>query len=154
MEKSELHFMSQNESSPRGFEGRWENDRSWNNYPLELLTGRMLDVFSLQLPGGGWEDGWPGTSGWSQPSFLGQQEEPWVPASQPRHLHPRPEERRRRKTTDLFQECPFYLKIWAKPGSSCHGAAEVNPTSIHEDLGLMPGLAQWAKDLALPWAVM
>ena len=25
-----------------------------------------------------------------------------------------------------------------------------NPTSIHEDVGLIPGLTQWAKDLALP----
>ena len=34
--------------------------------------------------------------------------------------------------------------------SSRHGLAEVNLTSIYEDAGLIPSLAQWIKDLAFP----
>ena len=33
-------------------------------------------------------------------------------------------------------------------GSSYCGSAVTNPTSIHEDVGSIPGLAQWVKDLA------
>ena len=30
------------------------------------------------------------------------------------------------------------------------GSAVMNPTSVHEDVGLILGLSQWVKDLALP----
>ena len=36
------------------------------------------------------------------------------------------------------------------PRSSVVAEQVKNPTSIHEDWGLNPGLAQWVKDPALP----
>ena len=32
----------------------------------------------------------------------------------------------------------------------CCGTVEMNPTSVHEGAGLIPGLAQWVRNLALP----
>ena len=46
----------------------------------------------------------------------------------------------KRKKKKHFIGVPFVAQ-WVK-----------NWTSIHEDAGSMPGLAQWVKDLALPWA--
>ena len=35
---------------------------------------------------------------------------------------------------------------------SCCGSVVMNPTCIHEDAGLVPGLTEWVKDTALQWA--
>ena len=42
-----------------------------------------------------------------------------------------------------------FILNWTFESSHC-GLVVTNPTSIHEDAGLAPGLAQWVKDLVLP----
>ena len=48
-------------------------------------------------------------------------------------------------------ENPFQHELFR---SSLCGSVEMNPTRNHEDVGSIPGLAQWVKDPGLLWAVV
>ena len=48
----------------------------------------------------------------------------------------------------------FEMILKRKNRSSHCVSAVMNPTSIHEDTGSIPGLAQWVKDLVLLGAVV
>ena len=43
----------------------------------------------------------------------------------------------------------YFTTIKKKIGSSYHGSVEMNLTSVLEDTGSVPGLAQWVKDPGL-----
>ena len=49
----------------------------------------------------------------------------------------------------LEYETPETFRAKSCNRSSHFGSVETNMTSIHEDSGLIPGLAQWVKGLAL-----
>ena len=54
----------------------------------------------------------------------------------------------------VLQVCDKYLKKKYQGGVPVVTQRVENPTSIHEDVGLIPSLIQWAKDLVLPQAVV
>ena len=51
-----------------------------------------------------------------------------------------PKKNKKRKLSQKIPKCR----------SSCHGSGVTNLTSVHEDAGLIPGLAQWIKGLIWP----
>ena len=54
-----------------------------------------------------------------------------------------------RSSENKIKHVHILLSKEAHNGSSCHGSAEMNLTTICEDTDSIPGLAQWVKDPVL-----
>ena len=63
-------------------------------------------------------------------------------------------ERRLKKNNALIHFISYFSTTKSEPltylWSSRCGTVEMNPTSNHEVVGLIPGLAEWVKDPVLP----
>ena len=46
----------------------------------------------------------------------------------------------------IQEEDIIHINIYTPRDSHC-GAVETNPTSIHDDVGSVPGLTQWVRDV-------
>ena len=55
------------------------------------------------------------------------------------------------KANHIYQ---IFLKNHGPEGVPIVALWVMSPTSFHEDVGLIPGLAQWVKGSGLPWAVV
>ena len=69
---------------------------------------------------------------------------------QPKIFLKKRKERKGKKTLIVLLTQVFHIFKKSMPGSSHCGEAETNLTSNHEVAGLISGLTQWVKDLALP----
>ena len=56
----------------------------------------------------------------------------------------------KRSKRPVMKNESFY-EIQNVRNSSLWGSAVINPASIHEDVGSIPGIVQWVKDPALLW---
>ena len=87
----------------------------------------------------------------SNPSFSLEKITPPVWLSRKGHISRRKQRLHEMWLSSLKAVHSEKMKLGGKPGSSHCGSGPVKLTRIQEDVGLIPGLAQWAKDPASPW---